>query len=120
MIYWNNNTSNISRWKSVYEKELMKHPSGFLKKYLKNVVSGKLSGQNKKRREETEERRNDLANHRVVDLSDKKKASKKRKQDQKKENNKRRIHSSLEQMSVGKNKKKNLPASSLEHMSLDK
>lgn len=51
MIYWNNNTSDISRWKSVYEKELMKHPRGFLKNYLKNVVSGKLSTvQNKKRR----------------------------------------------------------------------
>lgn len=50
MIYWNNNTSNLSRWKSVYEKELMKHPRGFLRKYLENVVSGKLSGQNKKRR----------------------------------------------------------------------
>lgn len=37
-------------WKSVYEKEMNKTPSGYLKGYLKNVTSGKLINKNTKRK----------------------------------------------------------------------
>lgn len=42
------NTPN--RWKSVYEKELDKKPTGYLKNYLNNVTSGKIFNKTTKRK----------------------------------------------------------------------